>query len=214
MIKNPLELSQYRSILCLNGDLGQLQLIKELKLPVIAADGAANQLCAKGIRPDVIIGDLDSVHPHHLETHHSLHVPCQNSSDYQKCLAYLEDKQLLPAIVLGSHGGYLDHLLNNINIFIETENLLIAPPLTGFVLRENNNCRLSLSSGTKLSIMGIPEAKLSSSGLKWELLDQSLSFPGQTSCFNRSLAKTVTLEVHQGQVLVLIYENAIKDAGR
>ena len=39
----------------------------------------------------------------------------QNSSDFQKAMKYLESQNLLPTIILGISGGYIDHILNNIN---------------------------------------------------------------------------------------------------
>ena len=204
---------RYKSLLCLNGELPDVTFFKENRLPVIAADGAANQLHAIGIRPNIIIGDLDSASTVVLETTQSLHLPCQNSNDFQKTLGYLRDNALLPSIVVGINGGCLDHVLNNINIFMGTECLLYAPPLRGFVLNALKKITLTLPLNTKISLLGIPQAPVSSTGLKWELSLSELAFPGATSCYNRVMQETITLEVHQGDVLVLIYENISFDAG-
>lgn len=203
----------YKSLLCLNGELPDVTFFKENPLPVIAADGAANQLHAIGIHPNIIIGDLDSASAAVLETTPSLHLPCQNSNDFQKTLSYLKDNALLPSIVVGINGGCLDHVLNNINIFMGTDCLLYAPPLRGFVLSAHKKIRINLTLNTKISLLGIPQATVSSTGLKWELNSASLTFPGFTSCYNRVMQETITLEVHQGDVLVLIYENSSLDAG-
>ncbi|MDR3503442.1 MAG: thiamine diphosphokinase [Legionella sp.] len=210
---NALNLTGYRSILCLNGELPTSSFFIEMNLPIIATDGAANSLHALGIHPKLIIGDLDSVHPELLESCAHLHLPNQNSNDYQKALAYLKEKDLLPAIVVGVNGGYLDHILNNINIFLETNCLLYSPPITGLVLNENSQLNCVLPLQTKISLLGIPQATLSSIGLQWELNATNLSFPGTNSCFNRTQASEIHLEVHQGSVLVLIYEQQIDDAG-
>ncbi|KTD05129.1 thiamine diphosphokinase [Fluoribacter gormanii] len=207
-----INLSGYQSILCLNGELPDSSFFVAMNLPIIAADGAANSLFKLGIRPQLITGDLDSVRPTLLESHPFLHDRDQNSSDYQKALNYLKDNDLLPAIIVGMNGGHLDHILNNINIFMETNCLLYAPPIRGFVLNEQSRMKLSLPVQTKISLMGIPEATLSSIGLQWDLNDTHLSFPGKTSCFNRTLLPEIVLEVHHGSVLVLIYERMIEDA--
>ncbi|PWY56751.1 thiamine diphosphokinase [Legionella qingyii] len=207
-----INLSGYQSILCLNGELPDSSFFVTMNLPIIAADGAANSLYELGIRPQLITGDLDSVHPTLLENHPFLHTPDQNSSDYQKALCYLKDNDLLPAIIVGINGGHLDHILNNMNIFMETNCLLYAPPIRGFVLNEHSRMNLSLPVQTKISLMGIPEATLSSIGLQWELNDAHLSFPGKTSCFNRTHLPEIFLEVQHGSVLVLIYEQMMEDA--
>ncbi|RUR07937.1 hypothetical protein ELY15_11650 [Legionella sp. km772] len=104
----------YHAILCLNGDLPDSSFFAKLNLPIIAADGAANSLFKRHIKPTLIIGDLDSVHPRLLKEQDFLIADDQECSDYQKAMAYLGEQHLLPAIVVGINGGYLDHILNNI----------------------------------------------------------------------------------------------------
>jgi len=213
MMHDVINLTGYQSILCLNGDLPESSFFISLNLPVIAADGAANSLLERGVHPQLITGDLDSVRPAILENHRSLRLVDQNYSDFQKAMSYLKENDLLPAIIVGINGGHLDHILNNINIFMETNCLLYAPPLRGFVLNEHSRMHCALPIHTKISLMGIPSAIVSSTGLQWELNNATLSFPGQTSCFNRTLHSEIVLEIHQGSVLVLIYERMIADAG-
>lgn len=208
-----INLTGYQSILCLNGDLPESSFFNRMNLPVIAADGAANNLLERGVCPQLIMGDLDSVQPMILEKHPFLHSPDQNQSDYQKAIGYLKANDLLPAIIVGINGGHLDHILNNMNIFMETNCLLYAPPIRGFVLHEQCRMNCLLPTQTKISLMGIPKATLSSKGLQWELNNTPLSFPGKTSCFNRTQLPEIVLEAHQGSVLVLIYEHMIEDAG-
>ena len=209
-----LNLNEYRSILCLNGALpNKVSFFLNSNLPIIAADGAANSLLDLGILPTLIIGDLDSVKPPLLEKHPFIHVFDQGSSDYQKAIHYLKENNLLPSIILGINGGALDHILNNINIFMETNCLLYSPPVKGFVIKEKSQTRLILPTQTKISLIGIPKATLSSKGLQWELNETHLCFPGKTSCFNRTRLSEIVLEVNQGSVLVLIYEQPIEDAG-
>jgi thiamine pyrophosphokinase len=213
MMHNLINLKGYHSILCLNGDLPDSTFFLNMDLPIIAADGAADTLLDLGIRPTLIIGDLDSVRPYTLKQYPFLHLPDQESNDYQKAMHYLRNNDLLPAIITGINGGHLDQILNNINIFMETDCLLYSPPLKGFVIKKQSRMNFLLPIQTKISLMGIPETILSSKGLKWELHHSHLSFPGKTSCFNRTQLPKITLEVHQGAVLVLIYEQMIEDAG-
>jgi thiamine pyrophosphokinase len=204
--------AKYRAILCLNGELPDAAFFQR-DLPIIAADGAANRLEAINIMPDIIIGDLDSVHPALLAKCPSIHAPDQSFSDYQKCLTYLEEKQLLPAIIVGISGGHLDHILHNINIFSQTDCLFYAPPLIGLIVRENTSTEFTTSPGTKISLIGMPHATVSSQGLKWEVAHHALAFPGDNSCFNRAEAERVHLTVHSGNCLVLIYQTPMHDAG-
>lgn len=213
MMLNKPGFNHYRSILCLNGDLPERSFFLNANLPIIAADGAANSLHQLGISPQIIIGDLDSVTASIREKNNVLYCPDQHSSDFQKSLQYLKENELLPAIVVGINGGYLDHILNNINIFLETDSVLYAPPMMGYVLKENAYKVFSLPLNTKISLMGIPSASITSNGLKWELNEFTLSFPGNNSCFNRTLKSSIQIQVHQGSALILIYKEPAEDAG-
>ena len=163
---------------------------------------------AMDITPTLTIGDLDSVSSALRASLPMLAIPDQNSSDFQKVLAYAEQQDLLPAIVVGANGGYLDHILNNINIFLSTGSILYAPPLIGFTLQAGDERNLSLSFNTKMSLLGMPSAVVDSVGLKWELTNYLLQFPGATSCFNRSVQEVVQLIVRQGTCLVLLYDGS------
>ncbi len=61
MMNNLLDVSCYRSILCLDGALPDAAFFK-LNLPIIAADGAANQLMQMGYRARMVIGDSIALH--------------------------------------------------------------------------------------------------------------------------------------------------------
>lgn len=213
MIHVPCNFNLYQSILCLNGALPHSEFFDQINLPIIAADGAVNILHAMKREPFCVIGDLDSVSIELRQKYDCIHIPDQDQSDFQKALEYLNQKKLLPAIILGVNGGHLDHILNNLNIFLKTDSAFYSPPIWGFVLQPSSRYEFNLMTNTKISLMGIPHAEVSSQGLKWELTRHYLSFPGAQSCFNRSARSQVLLEVHAGRVLALIYENQIQDAG-
>lgn len=197
--------SDYRSILCLDGQLPSIDYFSST-LPIIAADGAANTLMQMGITPQIVIGDLDSLDPVYrgqLPTHYHFD---QNYCDFEKSLQYIQANDLLPCMIYGMNGGYLDHILNNVNIFMRASNVFYAPPLWGYAVRQTESKSLILPAHTKLSIMGIPQAVVSTSGLAWELTESHLTFPGRNSCFNRCMKENVEITVHEGSALVLVYQ--------
>jgi thiamine pyrophosphokinase len=234
----------YKSILCLNGELPQRDFFEKRPLPVIAADGATNKLFTLGITPHIVIGDLDSVDPD-LNVNR-LHIQDQSRCDYEKAMEYIEQQGLLPTIVLGSSGGDLDHILNNINIFMlkSQGNLLYAPPLYGaifsssqtqiytsrlqswdFITAKSAECTdvhehferirkpksevgfgITLPFNTKVSLLGLPQARVVTQGLEWDLSGQPLYFPGVNSCLNRAKQTTIHVQVLEGQILFLAHD--------
>lgn len=198
---------QYRSILCLNGTLPEKSFFEKLSLPIFAADGAANTLMAEGIKPVQVLGDLDSIHPTVRTICETVLLFDQQFCDFEKSLTYLEGKGLLPAIIVGMNGGYIDHILNNVNVFMQGANLFYAPPIVGFTLVAGEQGGWQLPINSKISLFGIPSACITSHGLVWELKQAILQFVGKNSAFNRTLNPKIRLEVHEGQALVLIYSN-------
>lgn len=203
---------KFRSILCLNGELPSKTFFHK-NLPIIAADGAFLKLRAMNISPQMVIGDFDSVDQALLKDFPHQYNPDQSSSDFQKCLVYMQAEDLLPAIIVGINGGFIDHVLHNINIFTQTESIFFAPPILGFTIISPHTHHVKTTVGSKISLIGLPSARVETRGLKWELDNVDLNFPGNNSCFNRVSQTALDITVHSGCLLVLQYEQPILDAG-
>lgn len=201
---------EYKSLVCLNGELPDNIFFGTLpKVPIVALDGAGRLLKEMGIKYDLIIGDFDSVDPHHLEDVEAIHTPDQSMSDFQKAIPYLKERNLLPSLILGMSGGSLDHILHNINVFVDLKCSFYAPPVFGRMVSGEREFTMPLYS--KVSFFGIPEAVVSTEGLYWDMKDQILRFPGFNSCFNRSVKPQVRIKVHSGSVLLLAYTQPVID---
>ena len=120
----------------------------------------ANQLLSLGIQPDVIIGDLDSVQLELYIKSDIIHTPNQNYCDFTKAIDYLKKQELVESIILGLNGGTLDHILQNINVFLTTQSIFYAPPIVGVILQAGNQKIFSLNKNTKISLIGIPAAQI------------------------------------------------------
>ncbi len=209
---NIFDFLEFKSILCLNGKLPSYKMLINLNLPIIAADGAVNRLFNMGIMPNIVIGDLDSVSSDLLCRILHLKDLDQNYSDFQKAYRYITSNNLNPSIICGISGGFLDHILNNINIFIKLENnIFMDDEIIGFCLHGKRTLKIAI--GTKISIFGIPSCKITTQGLKWELNNELLIFPGRNSSLNRIKKQEISIEVFDGTALIIIYKNIINDAG-
>lgn len=203
---------KYRSILVLNGHIPKLSSFMET-LPIIAVDGGANQLLSIGIQPDVIIGDLDSLQIKSHRNFHIIYTPDQDYCDFSKALNYVKKNNLLQPIVLGISGGEIDHILQNINVFLSTESIFYSPPIIGLILQGGQKRIFKLKQNTKISLIGMPAAQISTLGLKWDLSHHTITFPGMNSCFNRSVYDQISIELHTGVCLAMVYLQFIDDAG-
>jgi thiamine pyrophosphokinase len=91
-------------------------------------------------------------------------------------------------------------------------NLLYAPPLYGAVL-SNAQTRVTLPIHTKVSMLGLPLARVVTQGLEWDLTGQKLYFPGFNACLNRSKSTNVHVQVLEGQILFLAHEFFLQQEG-
>ncbi len=191
--------NQAKSILCLNGDLPEKDFF-DINKKIIAADGATNTLIKMGLEPDYVIGDLDSLTPNLISKNKIIYTPDQNKTDFEKSLEVLKSKDLLPSIVCGVNGGALDHIFFNLNVIIQNDCFFYSPPYVGIVISSSAN--LNLQIGTRISIFGF-NAKVNSTGLKWELDKTKLNFPGFNSLSNVIISSNVEITVLSGKILII-----------
>ena len=207
-----IDVCKYKSILCLDGDLPKQEFFEQTSLPIISADGATNKLMKMGIVPEAVVGDLDSISPEILRCVRYEKVIDQNYSDFQKVLRYMACHDLLPAIICGISGGHIDHIVNNVNIFMQTsDNVFITDDVVGYKIQ--GDCQYTFPIDTKISIIGMPECVITTQGLKWELRDFYTTYPGQNSCFNRVAKTPLSVQIKSGTALLMAYTNKVVDAG-
>ncbi len=175
---------------------------------VYAADGGALCCLEHGIRPETVIGDFDSLNLSLIPDEWTvIHRPDQNATDFQKALSILPDEPR-ELVVLGGLGVRLDHTLTNLLIagpilpqtrlqFAGTEETLIrVTPDTPFEER--------LPVGETLSLLPLQSVTgVSTTGLKWNLSDQSMGPGGQLGQSNL-IQGPVSVRVTSGWIWVWI----------
>lgn len=72
------------------------------------------------LSPTYIVGDGDSYTQQqgHGQAKMIAHED-QNFTDFEKCIAFARDVNLLPALVLGMSGGEIDHVLGNMQALVK-----------------------------------------------------------------------------------------------
>ena len=89
---------------------------------VLAADGGANHLARIGVRPDAVVGDLDSIRPgvrRWVGEERMVVRADQDFTDLHKTLAFAFDERgARQVIVLAATGGRLDHDLENLALLV------------------------------------------------------------------------------------------------
>lgn len=162
---------------------------------VVAADGGANRLREGGLRPDAIVGDLDSLEDR--AGWEARGVPVieamdQNFTDLEKSLALIDAPMILAAGFLGAR---FDHSLAALHallraperpvVLVGEEDVLFLAPL---------EWRARLAPGARVSIFpAAPVTGLRSEGLEWALSSLALESGVRIGTSNRAAAEEVFL---------------------
>jgi len=165
-------------------------------------------------RPDLIIGDLDSIRPDVRQFYLAMGVEVvdlaqdQDSTDLMKALSWLtEAGTSLPTttqvIVLGGLGGRLDHTMANLNALYQYRDSvpggisLVSAHSAALLLQPGLSYILANRSvegpGCGLVPLGHPVGRCTTRGLRWELTDAKLGFGGMVSTSNAMTAPVVAV---------------------
>lgn len=169
------------------GNLDPLDLVEIVaKAPFLAAaDGGADHCVNAGLKPQVIIGDLDSVSPalrEQLGVDVFVEYPDQDLTDFEKSLRVLDAPFV---IATGFTGARMDHTLANFAILarrIGPPTLLLGESDVAFAAPEM--VTLELPIGTRLSLFPMVPMQGTSKGLRWPIDGLTLSPMGRLGTSN------------------------------
>jgi thiamine pyrophosphokinase len=199
------------TVIVANGELPATSILAAVisdKSRVIACDGAANALASRGIRCQVIIGDLDSLGAGRamFEAHGTsiVHEPDQDSNDLEKALTWIWNGGATDACIVGAGGGMYDHALSNFSVIARW-----APRLRLAIVEERglgfivpDRAHMLTESGDRVSLVPLPTATITTHGLRWELSNEELSMGIREGASNQAISDFVYVVVHSGVVAI------------
>ena len=185
----------------------------------IAVDGGWLAHRHAGLEPDFILGDFDSCGDlHEVEKIFPRTVierrPDQDQTDFQKALAWL-DQRGLPGrlVILGGLGKRTDHCLSNLMIAGRVDPIveITFDDEHEWVRRITPSCPLVLSgrADAPISLLPVGEVeKVSSSGLQWELSGADFSWDKLISQSNRCATDAVKVTCQSGVLYAFVSKKA------
>ncbi len=200
----------FDAVICLNSTLPAISQFKQLKqIPILAADGAANRLLGMKITPDYVIGDMDSVSIERFPKPISSKLIVdtnQETNDFGKVLDFAVKQGYRRIIILGFHGGDLEHTFNNWSVLsgesrfesccILDRNRYGIPITSSFRLRTIEN--------EIISIIPQPRAIVTTSGLCWPLSAELLELGIREGARNRAIGDSISIDIHSGSIILFI----------
>jgi thiamine pyrophosphokinase len=183
---------------------------------IVAADGGLALAGDIGVRPDVVIGDLDSVDPTLLAeaqnsgTRVDRHPPDKDATDWELALGHVAARGFGHLVILGGAGGRFDHLLANaltlanddyagmtIVWYVGAATVRVARPGTPVTVRGAPGDTVSLLAA------GAPADGVTTAGLRWTLVGDTLSSTSSRGISNELVTETASVSLTAGAVLVL-----------
>ena len=177
---------------------------------IIAADGGYDNLIRFGYKPDILIGDLDSVKSDIPEGTRIIRFP-KEKDETDMFLSYEAGVKLGydEFVMLGATGGRLDHTYANLSLLLYAKerghNVTVIDEHGMILCIKNESVTLSGVTGSTLSVFaigGVAEG-VSIDGAKYEVENTTLtpSFPLGVS--NEFIGNNVRITVRDGALLII-----------
>lgn len=196
-------------------DRADLRRAMDIAPVLVAADGGANIAFDWDIRPEAVIGDLDSIE---RLTAEALGVPLvfvddQNSTDLEKCLSETHARVV---VGVGFMGGRLDHQLAALNaLSLVKDRCVVLIGEEDVVFRVPKEISLKLREGDRVSLFPMSDCAATSTGLKWALEGLPFRPNGQIGCSNAAVGGDATVRIVSGDMLMILPKhqlNAVLEA--
>ncbi|MCD7882927.1 MAG: thiamine diphosphokinase [Lachnospiraceae bacterium] len=176
---------------------------------LIAADGGYQYLQKLGRKPDVLLGDFDSLEVVPEHEYLIRHSPIKDDTDMALAVAYAQKEGYRTFFLYGGLGGRLDHTLANVQLLTGMskeglEGYLIG---SGSVITAVTDGELSFSESASGMIsvfcMGANASGVYERGLKYSLEDAVLTCDRALGVSNEFTGVKSSIAVRSGTLLVM-----------
>lgn len=184
---------------------------------VVAADGGAGSLDRIGRRPDLLVGDFDSVDPALLErlaadgTPIERHPADKEASDTELAVRSALDADATEVVLLGAVGGdRLDHELANLLLLADPALAgrgvrAVRGPTTVRAVHGAGRLELLGAVGDLVTLLpvGGDASGITTDGLRWPLAAETLAMGRSRGLSNEVLIAPASVRIERGTLLVV-----------
>jgi thiamine pyrophosphokinase len=210
--------SMNRIIIFANGELPNMDKVRAILKDddyIICADGGTRHALALNLKPDLVIGDMDSTEKTDLKKLRddgvSIELFPRDKDETDLELVITRAIELMPKeiIIVAALGGRIDQTLGNIALLADSR-------LSAFDVRLDDGveeiffCRDQLEvhggSGDLVSLIpwGGPVHHIQTQGLKWALKDETLHPDRTRGLSNEMLSNDASIRIGSGLLLVVL----------
>ena len=183
---------------------------------VVCVDGGLKHCLDCQLKPNLLIGDMDSIASGHKnltqypDVEKIVHPPEKNQSDLHLCLQLLADRGVTDVVVFGHSGGRTDHMLFNWSLFGATQwpfkLRMIDATLDARVVCAELEFSGHLEPGAVFSVLPISgtASGVSVAGAKYPLTDVTLSAGDSLGLSNEASGGTLRISTKTGLLLFML----------
>jgi thiamine pyrophosphokinase len=174
---------------------------------IVCCDGSTQSLVLAGLKPDAIVGDLDSLSDDlaKMFADRIFHDTNQDTNDLTKAVSWCSEMGYKEIVIVGATGKREDHTIGNISLLAEyiTEMNIIMVTDTGILIPYLKSATISSFPGQQVSIFSIdPETRVTSLGLRYPLSGTKIK-NWWFATLNEALGDTFSLEF-SGRLIVYL----------
>ena len=203
-------LQNFRTIILANGAFPQhvipLSFLHNAER-IICCDGSCNNLLNIGLKPDYIVGDLDSISDEIRTDLASIlyHQADQETNDLTKAVQFCIQREWKEITILGATGKREDHTLGNLSLltdYAEQVNVQLLADYGVFVPQLEKICSYESYKNQQVSIFGFsPTTLFSSKNLVYHLDKRTLT-PWWQGTLNEASSESFQIEMDKGKALI------------
>ena len=181
---------------------------------IVAVDSGTEQAYKLFLKPDLIIGDLDSIDEKTIKRAEKDEVQIlkyetnKNETDFELALKYVIDKEIKDITIIGGEYGEIDHLFGVLTVIISfQEDQKISWIHKDQTVLIPNSKKITIGSNVEFSILPFTNLKnLNISGAQWNLDNENIEFGKSVTLRNISIDNDIEVSVEDGK-FCLIYNN-------
>jgi thiamine pyrophosphokinase len=175
---------------------------------IVCCDGSAENLVRYGLKPDAIIGDMDSLSDDLKDMFADrIYVDSnQETNDLTKAVLWCCESGYTDLHIIGAGGKREDHTIGNISLLAEYAKIVKVRMVTdtGTFMPFQSSCKVESFKGQQVSIFSISSAtEITSKGLLYPLTNRKLNNWWEGT-LNEATGEFIELEFTGGPVLVFL----------
>ncbi|MBS4028239.1 MAG: thiamine diphosphokinase [Ignavibacteriales bacterium] len=199
------------ALIIANGILPSKKTINNLKRAadiIICADGGANGARKNALKPDIILGDFDSITP--ATKKYFVNVPQilienQNSTDLEKAICFCIVKKIPSVAIIGVIGDRIDHSTGSLGCFKKFGHLIeiTIVDTVGVLTQIHKYVKLKTKKGEKISLIPLERCTgVTTKNLKYNLNNDALELGVREGISNEATSSPVSISVKKGTLLL------------